>query len=920
MKVTSPKNINQKLKDDHFISIINLVIDSIKEYYKVTINTNKNEKILVDSIKNETNNFELLFSKNINNSLQIKEYKEKKKELFDNLEININSHENNLCSFFEDAKKLFKEMKNQYHEFLSRSKNTRTTSNKIINKGINNMINKKSHFPNCNSEIQRICTISNEKTNPFQNSAIYLLNNMNIDNNDSEINKLLLNNKSNNNNNGRNLKYKKIINSANGSNRARTICKTNENNSKKTDIERLKAIIKKYELHIKKLTNELKRYKPINNQNMDNINNKSLRGSKYDSHNKTQSLSDYKNTTKRYFSPILNQKDINDRNADFINRINILTKENNILKKKLNSFKQYSLSPHSDFNCKIPLKSLELGNIQFLEMEIEKMTKKVNSIEKKLFEEQNKNKELLNENNKYKLEISRLTKKYSELSTKLLNKQNELLNYQKENIEKNIELKELKELKLSTNNSKSNITNSNLILENGKNDTPDNSKIFENYKNENDELIKKSNVYQDKIKYYQKQIKNIKNELYEKIQANIEQQNNSEKQLNEMKNDYEKRIEDINNKYKCIEKNLAECQNFNNELNQQINDLNQQIISKDINILELNYQVEQIQKQLTTREEENKKLSEELNKKLSDGNNNTENQHIKLLQEQLKEQKNINNNLNDELSKVKKENVSFNQKIQKEKNQDIDNIKKENIILKENNEKLTKELKDILDNNKYNGNFEEVNLEIERKNEEIKILKRENEKIKEQLIRLSKTLPEENNELFKKYRNLEIKYKKLLKNNGIDELKEEDNKELNKFKEEIEEIKKKNMELVRQLEDKEINNKDCYDNKSEQNISNYEEEFDLRKMAKGAKNKNRSQDINIDYPGIQQIKEKYRELDFYYNSLEELVKKLLLTVRCDAKNKVYISELCKIVGFDQDITNKILTNKNKNFILGLFNK
>ena len=137
----------------------------------------------------------------------------------------------------------------------------------------------------------------------------------------------------------------------------------------------------------------------------------------------------------------------------------------------------------------------------------------------------------------------------------------------------------------------------------------------------------------------------------------------------------------------------------------------------------------------------------------------------------------------------------MNQKIQKEKNQDIDNIKKENIILKENNEKLAKELKDILDNNKYNKNIEDgqqiINLEMERKNEEIKTLKRENEKIKEQLIRLSKTLPEENNELSKKYRNLEIKYKKLLKNNGIDELKEEDNKELNKFKEKIEEIKKK---------------------------------------------------------------------------------------------------------------------------------
>ena len=125
------------------------------------------------------------------------------------------------------------------------------------------------------------------------------------------------------------------------------------------------------------------------------------------------------------------------------------------------------------------------------------------------------------------------------------------------------------------------------------------------------------------------------------------------------------------------------------------------------------------------------------------------------------------------------------------------------------------------------------------------------------------------------------------------------------------------MELVKQLEAKEIN-KNSFDNKSEQNISNYEEEFDLRKMAKGAKEKNRSQDINIDYPGIQAIKEKYRELDFYYNSLENLVKKLLLNIHCNPKNKVYITELCKLVKFDLETTNRIIMNKNKNFLLGIF--
>ena len=213
------------------------------------------------------------------------------------------------------------------------------------------------------------------------------------------------------------------------------------------------------------------------------------------------------------------------------------------------------------------------------------------------------------------------------------------------------------------------------------------------------------------------------------------------------------------------------------------------------------------------------------------------------------------------------------------------------------------------------------------------LLKRENEKIKNQIIRLSKTLPEEYNELQKQYNDLENKYMQQIKTknsnvssgkknktieNDKSNIEERLTKELKDAKNEIDIVKKKNKQLVEQLEDKEIKN-NCYDNKSEDwNMSNYEEEFDLRKMAKGARDKNRSQDINIDYPGIQAIKEKYRELDFYYNSLEGLVKKLLLTIQTNPKNKTYVTELCRMVGFDLETTNKILTNKNKKLLLGLF--
>ena len=288
-------------------------------------------------------------------------------------------------------------------------------------------------------------------------------------------------------------------------------------------------------------------------------------------------------------------------------------------------------------------------------------------------------------------------------------------------------------------------------------------------------------------------------------------------------------------------------------------------------------------------------------------------------------------------------------------NNKIEILSSENQSLKNINEKLTDQLNQIL--TKKNSTNNDLDEEIMKKNDEIERLKiaisnlekekekedeekktltRENEKIRNQLIRLSTTLPEEFNDLQKQYKELETKYIKQKNQNELltsgkkqassqheIEIKNREEKlikELKEAKKQIDVIKKKNNDLVEQLEEKEIKN-NFYDYKSEDaKVSNYEEEFDLRKMAKGAKEKNKSQDINIDYPGIQSIKEKYRELDFFYNSLETLVKKLLLTIQTNPKNKTYVTELCKMVGFDLETTNKIIMNKNKNSILGLFSK
>ena len=142
--------------------------------------------------------------------------------------------------------------------------------------------------------------------------------------------------------------------------------------------------------------------------------------------------------------------------------------------------------------------------------------------------------------------------------------------------------------------------------------------------------------------------------------------------------------------------------------------------------------------------------------------------------------------------------------------------------------------------------------------------------------------------------------------------------QLNEAKKEIDTLKNKNKLLVSELETKQIQKNYCETLSEGGSPSNYEEEFDLRMMVTGTKNKNKSEDMNIDYPGIQQIKEKYRELDFHFNSMEEEVKKLLMNCQCTNKNMNYIKELCKMVKFDEDTTNRILGNKVKKGVFSFF--
>ena len=113
------KKINRKFNSNQnnyilcntFINYVNALSNSIKKYYKVSIKIIENMSILIKSFEEIL----IIFGQENNISKEIK-------EIFYQLNMNINSEKNNLNNFLNDTKTIFKEMK-EYQN---------STKNKII--------------------------------------------------------------------------------------------------------------------------------------------------------------------------------------------------------------------------------------------------------------------------------------------------------------------------------------------------------------------------------------------------------------------------------------------------------------------------------------------------------------------------------------------------------------------------------------------------------------------------------------------------------------------------------------------------------------------------------------------------------------------------------------------------------------------
>ena len=932
--------INDTLFNEEFIGYINSLSGAILEYFKVSQNIIKNTELHLQLAKTEINKAELNIGLAINEKNSPIGLINFISGMVNKLEFNNKSEEQNLESFFKDAKILFKKLKEKRKELIIQSKrrsNSSQTKKSFPIPSLSLMNNKLLYkqksirFAENNSKSEINKNVKDLKYNVLYSK----LNNKHL-NLDSKDRAQFYKNKTNKEKSQHltrgsvNNEYFKeteneLISLSGHENKSKSISPNKSKNTAEADeLKRLRMINKKLSSELNKYKSNMHDKNVGNNQNNNNNNFNNFEKINIFIKDKdkvisklkkemNQSTIKFKDILTQYKSQIVKLKDENNylkvnsaysvKNSNTFSeydkslnsKLSTLMKENKQLKESIEEMKMRNLKNSFKNNSEQNLNSKKNinNNIdnQTQKSEIDELKNKMAVLQKYFSKKQAENKDLNNQLNILKKKLVEekkiLSNKNLELSQNLINKQNELISLQKENYNKNNEITNLK---------------------------------------------------------------------------GVISQRNSDNAAHISKDEHEKIISNLKSKIKELESNIEKNKNIQLEKYQQLSSLQNELTEKDVLIQEQNNNLEQIKTQLFSLEVENKNLLntiETLNKTISSKENDD---NIINLNEQLKEQKNLNNNLNDELTKIKNDNellknkvissekkislLKVNSDMNEEQSNSIEQLKGEIQSLKFENEKLNYQYNQLKENlgidgedkfNKQNQEIEglkqliqKLQKEREKGDSEISNIKRENEKMKNQIIRLSETLPNEYNELQKQYQALEIKYKLLKKNNPNintpnkskteDKQVEKLSQEVTDLKKEIEQLKKKNNELIAQLEDKEIK-KNFYDNRSEDaNKSNYEEEFDLRKMAKGARDKNRSQDINIDYPGIQTYKEKIRELEFYYNSLETLVKKLLLTLQCTPKNKTYVTELCRMVGFDLEMTNKIVTNKNKNSIFGLFTK
>ena len=792
-----------RLKGD-MVSLINKLIDSIKEYNKVSQTNNINANQIFSYYEEEQQQIQNLFNDIINNGQyqRVSELYEENNilsKLIEQLKENSNSSFQNLQLFFDDAKLIVQNIRTERQKELKENKQNlnirETASNISINSGKFGSMNFQSQFNKYYIKLKESLNDLAEFNYIIEgidtNSANYFNNikeNMNKELNNlyNFINNFKDNNKSNI------LPLSPDIDQGNKTTR-------NNNTNLNMEFENLKIMNQIKTKQIKQLTMQLNRLKMQNNSNVNIEDSKKIK---------------YLNTD---INDSLRKKSIKEKD----NRAKLLY--NKVQKKQIDANTNYD-----NIQRIMKEKDNKILNLQQLLSTYEQ-------------NENNLNKQLDDLNNQFKNKIGQYEKQIILLKNKLAKNNN---NNPKIKGEKKQDIIQENNLDMMKNDS-------NIISLN----------------NKNMNLIKIIKQQKATINGLQNQIIIFKNQIDQYDQMN-------KKQLEEMNNSIFKNNKIIEQKDELIKKLREKKEIQNSQIN--IN-MSNQTNNNELLLLKL----------------ENEKLKKDISMlQLPQNNNNLRNGNniSSLYNTNTQELQQLNIGLMEENNSLKLKNKQLESKIQ---------------LLTTNNEQL-QNLNDNLKNQIVN-----LEQEIEKKKNEIDGLQAFINKLQSKLDAEDMNVPKSNSTI------------KERKNTALTE--EENTKKIQKFldllnkaNKDINDLQKKNKELQFKLEDKQVQAELSGFRTEEANFSNYEEEFDLRKMVNGTKEKNRSEDINIDYPGMQGVKDRNKELKQKMNMLIEQVKILIANVNINSKIKPQINQICQLMRIPAQNIQMIISGKNKKKALGLF--
>ena len=793
MKSPMNKEIVNKIYDEEFVSLINSLNESIKEYYKVSKNNIIEANNILDSYQQQAQIINNLILE-INNTSSY----EKLDELFDltrktleviiQMKMNSNSNNKNLAMFFDDAKILFKSMKAKRKEKLIEANND-------INKQINQP-SSDSYMGSFNSE--------NKFNNRLEDNYFNINNNLNINNN----NDILLKNI-----NAIYSRVIKILNNFSIYNYVISKVDFEESNKYNNLQNSLKKELENLFIFLKKNLNQGKSLAQTKSCVDINENTKFKRSKSKPHDNELEKLKMINESNKKKLLELNNQLNF------YKNKVKELEMRNNSMIIKLKNFEQTKFgfqNNNNDVYNELNKKDMQILNLQ-KQLKVFQMNE--NSLNAQI---NNLNDQFTQKINEYEYERANLSQTVLSQKKTISNLQNNL----------NIKQKELENLKESTFK--------------GNNNNYDLDKKLEIMNMELKEKQSKINALIQDIKNYQRK-EMINQEQIENMNNNIF---NYEKIIKEKDDLINNNYKDNNDVFKIklenekLKKQIEELKNSNNNNYLQ----NQKMINGNINSYEM---------------PNNQEYTIKLNELTQ------ENQELKQSLSLINESK---TKLELELSKKNDELEGYKQVIFKLQNK-----------LEQNND-IEEELKKRL-NTESNVNALNTKTEMN--------LREQNQSNKN--LNKSFEMPKDANiQLMNKYLG-----------------------QLNEAERKISLLQNKNKELQFKLDEKQVEREFSGYRTEDYNFSNYEEEFDLKKMVNGAREKNRSEDINIDYPGVQSVKDKYKELLQNMHLLEEQVKILISNINITNKIKPQISQICQLMRIKAENIQAIIAGKDKKKNLGL---